>query len=364
MPVPILAAVRSPFAVADGALAGWHPVDLAAEVTAVAGERAAVDPGAIDGVWVGCDEPVGAQGANAARAVVLAAGWPETIVGTVVEAAPHSGMSALAAACDAISAGRVGTAVVVGMSSASIVQPGASALGRTYGRPWGEGPAARYADVGGLVPPIVAADRAAAQYGIDRAAHDAFGRRSCERRNASSGGIVPVGARPSDAAAIQRGTPIISDQVRSLPTHDLEPIFEVDGATTALSFAPAADGVSVLILGSGDAIGEIVSTGTTAGAPLDPAAPFARLHAAGHRHADRLDLAVASASIALVALEAAGLTPDDVDRDGGTIAVGDAAAAEDLRLIIDGLHRDGGDRTGAAVRLSAGAAAGCVWQRL
>ena len=110
MPVPILAAVRSPFAVADGALAGWHPVDLAAEVAAVAVERAAVDPGAIDGVWVGCDEPVGAQGANVARAVVLAAGWPETIVGTVVEAAPHSGMSALAAACDAISAGRVGTA--------------------------------------------------------------------------------------------------------------------------------------------------------------------------------------------------------------------------------------------------------------
>ena len=220
MPVPILAAVRSPFAVADGALAGWHPVDLAAEIAAVAVERAAVDPATIDAVWVGCDEPVGAQGANVARALVLAAGWPETIVGTVVEAA-HQRMSALAAACDAISAGRVGTAVVIGMSSASIVQPGASALGRTYGRPWGEGPAARYADVGGLVPPIVAADRAAAQYGIDRAAHDAFGSRSCERRNASPGGIVPVGARPGDAAAIQRGTPIISDQLRSLPP-DLE----------------------------------------------------------------------------------------------------------------------------------------------
>ena len=154
-------------------------------------------------------------------------------------------------------------------------------------------------------------------------------------------------------------------QIEAVTAHNITTSWCAYCADTGRCSCPvAADGVSVLILGSGDAIGEIVSTGTTAGAPLDPAAPFATVHAAGHRHADRLDLAVASASIALVALEAAGLTPDDVDRDGGTIAVGDAAAAEDLRLIIDGLHRDAGDRTGAAVRLSAGAAAGCVWQRL
>ena len=44
MPIPILAAVRSPFAAADGVLAGWHPVDLAVEIGTVALEQATVSP--------------------------------------------------------------------------------------------------------------------------------------------------------------------------------------------------------------------------------------------------------------------------------------------------------------------------------
>ena len=119
MSVPIVAAGRSPFAAADGALAGWHPVDLAATVITSILDRAEVGPALLDHVWVGCDEPVGAQGANVARAIGLAAGWPETIGGTTVDAAPHSGMSALAAACDAIESGRTASAAVVGLSSAS-----------------------------------------------------------------------------------------------------------------------------------------------------------------------------------------------------------------------------------------------------
>ena len=98
MTVPILAAVRSPFAEADGVLAGWHPVDLSVEIANAAITRAGVTAASLDHVWVGCDEPVGAQGANLARAIVLAAGWPVTLGGTVVEAGPHSGVAALSAA--------------------------------------------------------------------------------------------------------------------------------------------------------------------------------------------------------------------------------------------------------------------------
>ena len=40
MTVSILAAVRSPFAEADGVLAGWHPVDLSVEIANAAITRA------------------------------------------------------------------------------------------------------------------------------------------------------------------------------------------------------------------------------------------------------------------------------------------------------------------------------------
>ncbi len=43
---------------------------------------------------------------------------------------------------------------------------------------------------------------------------------------------------------------------------------------------------------------------------------------------------------------------------------GDAAAAEDLRPLVDGLHRSPAGTTGFGARVSAGAAAGYVWRRL
>ena len=364
MPVPIVAAGRSPFAAADGVLAGWHPVDLAVTVAITTLDRADVDANGPTHVWVGCDEPVGAQGANVARAFALAAGWPDSVAGTTIDAAPHSGMSALAAACDAVETGRVTTAIVVGMSSASMVQPGASALARMYGRPWGDAPAQRYADDGGLVPPIVAADRAAVGMGIDRGAQESWGLRSIGRRSSPPTAMVTVGARPGESVAVQRDTPIGTDVVRTIVIDELEPIFEADGTTTAAGFAPPADGVSVIVLSSsGDPIGRIERTVVAAGSPFDLRGPV--MSAADDDFApDRVDLACSSASMALMAVNALAVDAELIDANGGSIAVGDAAAAEDLRLLVDGLHRAAPDATGRALRVAPGAAAGCVWRRL
>jgi len=72
---------RSPVAPVDDALAGWHPVDLAADVATAAIARAGLGADQVDELIVGCAEPVGAQGATVARAVVLAAGWPVALNG-------------------------------------------------------------------------------------------------------------------------------------------------------------------------------------------------------------------------------------------------------------------------------------------
>ena len=202
MSVPVVAARRSPFCAADGVLAGWHPVDLAAVVMREAIAAADLGDDEVDLVVAGCAEPVGAQGANVAQACVLAAGWRSAIPSLVVDAAAVSGFASLAAAADAVAQGRARTAVVVGVSSASIVRPGASALGRQYGRPWGDSVATRYADAGGLLPPVVAADRVALARGIDRPRQDAWGRASHARRPARVDGLVEASRVQERHAAV------------------------------------------------------------------------------------------------------------------------------------------------------------------
>ncbi|MEZ5166083.1 MAG: hypothetical protein R2695_06180 [Acidimicrobiales bacterium] len=258
MSVRIVAACRSPFSPVGGALAGWHPVDLAAAVLRGLLERGPVgQPGTegqpIDEVWLGCAEPVGAQGADMARAAVLAAGWDQRIGGTVIERAETSGSAAVHAAVAAIAAGQVTNAVVLGVSLASTVPPGAGALGRIYGRPWGDGPAERAAAGGGLLPGPVAADRAALHLGIDRDAQEQWTARSCGLRPASSRAVLPVEARPGEGVAMQRGTLVTTDAGRPEPAtpSSMAPAFEPGGTTTGYTFAPPVDGAAAALAPGG-----------------------------------------------------------------------------------------------------------------
>ena len=109
---------------------------------------------------------------------------------------------------------------------------------------------------------------------------------------------------------------------------------------------------------TGEALGEVELTASRAGSPLDV------VSVRPYRDVDRLDLAAISASTALVALSLDEFDPALVDIDGSTTAVGDAAAAEDLRPLVDGLHRSPTGTTGFGARVSAGTAAGYVWRRL
>jgi acetyl-CoA acetyltransferase len=342
MPVHVAAALRTPFTRSGGALAGWHPVDLAAELL----RRPEFRLDDVDELYVGCAEPVGAQGANLARAAVLAAGGPDRLGGTVIDRAETSGTAALHAACAAIASGAVSTAIVLGVCSASVVPPGASALARTYGRPWGDGPARRLETEGGLLPGPVAAERAARAAGITRAAQDAWADTSLDRRtDAAPNAITTVAALPGDAAPLQRGTPVTRDDLRSAPDDPgaLPPSFDPDGTVTAHSFSPPADGVAVLALTAEPVGPEIIGTGRGAGHPLDPVGGVVDAvdRAAAGRRGEVTDweLTEPTAAAALLAVGRLGLDPEAVNRHGGTLAVGDAGAAEELRLLVDVIGR-------------------------
>lgn len=379
MTVMLAAACRTPFALTDGVLAGWHPVDLSAVVMNEVIRRAGIDAESVDEVWVGCAEPVGAQGANMARAAVLSAGWPDRIGGIVVDAAETSGSVALHAAVAAIASGSVGTAVVVGVSVASIVAPGASALGRVYGQPWGEGPATRVADDGGFLPPPRAAEATAGFIGIDRVQQDLAAARSVERRRAAvTPGLVPIPARPGSRLTAVRGMSVTSDEHRSVidDPAGLPLVFASDGTVTSYSFAPPVDGATALLLTAGgpgppgSGLADMVGGGRAAGNPLDATggvelALTRALSDAGAEPSDvaRWEAVETTAAGFLSICHRLEIDPSVANPDGGTLGVGDAGAAEELRLTVDSvLSAVAGDCI-AAVSAGPTGSAVTLWRR-
>ena len=379
MTVMLAAACRTPFALTDGVLAGWHPVDLSALVMNEAIRRAGVDASSIDEVWVGCAEPVGAQGANMARAAVLSANWPDRIGGIVVDAAETSGSAALHSAVAAITSGSVGSAVVVGVSVASIVAPGASALGRVYGQPWGEGPATRVADGGGLLPPPRTADATAGLLGIDRAQQDLAATRSVERRrSAVTTGLVPIAAHPGSRLGAVRGMSVSSDELRGVidDPSELPPLFVSDGTVTSYSFAPPVDGAAALLLTAGGpsargpGLADVVDVGRAAGNPLDTTGgvELALHRALSNAGTDlpeiaRWEIAENTAAGFLSICHRLEIDPMIANPDGGTLGVGDAGAAEELRLTVDGVLNTPPGECIAAVSAGSTGSAVTLWKR-
>ena len=428
--VAVLAVARTAVRPVDGELAGWNPVELAGVVGREALERAGLAAGDLDEVIVGCADPVGACGADAARAIVLAAGWPVTVGGLVIDRGETSGLAAVQAAAASIRAGQAHTVLAIGLGLCSVVPPGAAALNRTYGPPWG-GVAKRFAEAGGLLPAPRLSERSALAAGIGRGALDAAAEES-RRRRAESGtspAIVAVAARPGDAAArgVYPGDPVAADILRDWgDAAELPPAFDDDGLLTAATFAPPADAVAAVLLqavaappepsaagsvedavaprsddattthttetqpGPGGhpagtaaalestraateangpaALVTAAGMGRAAGDPFDPtgnvAVSVGRALAEAGVELDAVhDIAVVEQDAATVGLVARALGTDAsrLNRAGGTVATGNAGAAEELRLVIDGVAEGSG---GMLLTISAGptGSAAIVWQ--
>ena len=374
--VAAVAVARTAVRPVDGELAGWNPVALAGVVGREALQRAGLDAGALNEVVVGCADPVGACGADAARAIVLAAGWPVEVGGQVVDRGETSGLAAVQTAVAAIRAGQARTVLVVGLGLCSVVPPGAAALNRAYGAPWG-GVAERFADRGGLLPAPRLAEQAAQAAGIGRIELDAAAEESRQRRSetGTSPAIVAVAARPGDAAGrgVYRGDPVAADVLRQWgDPAELPPAFDDEGLLTAATFAPPADGVAAVLLQAGPAtpLATVAGMGRAAGDPFDPVgnvgAAVGRALAEGGVELDAVNnIAVVEHDAATVMLVARALDIDGarINCGGGAVATGDAGAAEDLRLITDGLAGPAVAGGGPLLTISAGptGSAAIVW---
>ena len=384
----MVAGARTAVRPVDGELAGWNPVVLAGVVGREVLERAGLDAGVLDEVVVGCCDPVGAAGADVARAIVLAAGWPVSVGGSVIDRGETSGAAAVQAAVTAIRAGQARTVLVVGLGLCSVVPPGAAALNRTYGAPWG-GVAERFEEVGGLLPAPRLSERAAQAAGIGRTELDAAAEESRRRRaaagsrpesgsmSAASPAIVAVAARPGDAAGrgVYRGDPVATDGLRDWgDTTELPPAFDDDGLLTAATFAPPADCVAAVLLQAGEApvpggVATVAGMGRAAGDPFDPVGNVAvavgrALGDAGVKLSaiDAISVVEPDAATAMLVARALDIDAKRINRDGGAVATGNAGAAEELRLITDGLVVTRGQRLLLTICAGPTGSAAIVWQ--
>jgi acetyl-CoA C-acetyltransferase len=368
----ILSAVRTPIGRYGGALAGVRPDDLAAVAVSAAVERAGVDPGDVDDVYLGCANQAGEDNRDVARMAVLLAGFPQSVPGVTLNRLCASGLSAVVSACHAVVAGDADLAVAGGVESMtraplSMPKPARAferghrtvydtTLGWRYPNPRLEAmfPLESMGETG---------ENVAAGWSISRADQDAFALRSQERWAAAQAAgrfadeLVPVGDVDRDEHPRPDTTP------EGLAA--LKPAFRTGGSVTAGNSSGMNDGAAAVVIASEEraaALGAapLATFAGSASVGVDPRVmgigpiPAVRklLERTGVAAADidlvELNEAFASQSVAVV--RELGLDPDRVNVNGGAIALGHPLGMSGARLVVSLVHelRRRGGRYGLA----------------
>jgi acetyl-CoA acyltransferase len=247
----IVDALRTPLGRRNGALKDVHPVDLAAHVVRTIVERNDVDPALIEDVIMGCVMQVGEQGVNIARNAALAAGLPESVVGTTVDRQCGSSQQAAHFAAQGVIAGAYDVVIAAGIENMTRVPMGASVVDGKYGFPFGPEMTKRYPN---LVPQGISAELIAEKWGISREANDAFSVESHLRaaRAREEGRfdreIVPVPVTGEDGEHIVAKDEGIRPDSTIEKLANLKPAFKPDGVITAGNSSQITDGAAAVLV--------------------------------------------------------------------------------------------------------------------
>jgi acetyl-CoA C-acetyltransferase len=119
----IVSAARTPIGRAfRGAFNQTPGPTMAGHVVKLAIERAALDPGEVDDVIIGCGLPEGATGNNIGRTSAVRAGCPITVQGQTISRFCASGLDAIATGAKRVIADGANAIVAGGVESISMVQ--------------------------------------------------------------------------------------------------------------------------------------------------------------------------------------------------------------------------------------------------
>jgi acetyl-CoA acetyltransferase family protein len=382
MPTAVIVdAVRTPQGRRNGALKDIHPVDLAALTLDALVERNDLDPDVVEDVIMGCVMQVGDQAVNVGRNAALAAGFPESVVGTTIDRQCGSSQQAAHFAAQGVIAGAYEVVVAAGVESMTRVPMGESI--KPGSLPFGPKVLSRYQERGGLVPQGISAELIAEKWNISREDNDRFALQSHLRAaRATEEGrfereIVPVEVTGEDGTRLFDRDEGIRPDTSLEKLAGLKPAFKPDGVVTAGNSSQISDGAAAMLITSEEAASRLGLT------------PRARFHSFALAGVDPIIMLTGPIPATAKVLERAKMTLDQMDLveineafasvvlawekehhpdmakvnvNGGAIAVGHPLGCSGARLtatLVNELERTGG-RWGLQVMCEGGGMANAM----
>jgi 3-oxoadipyl-CoA thiolase len=359
----VVDAIRTPMGSYRGALSGVRPDDLAAHTIAAVVERSGVDPERITDVYFGAANQSGEDNRDVARMAALLAGLPNSVPGATVNRLCASGLEAINCAARAAKLGEGDFYLAGGVESMSRAPWVVGKPERGLPR----GPQTMHDTTLGwrFVNPRMAemristesmgetGENVAERYGISREDQDAWGLRSHQRAVAAAeAGIFAEEIVPIEAPKGRETVTVDADE-GPRPDASLEkmaklrPAFREGGTVTAGNASTLNDGAACTLIAS------------DAGVKALGAEPLARVVAFGVAGVDPAYMGIGPAVAIPKALDAAGLTLDDID----LIELNEAFASQVLASARElGIDEEKLNVNGGAIAL--GHPLGCTGARL
>ncbi len=356
-----------------GTLYEVKPVNLGAGLLRALEKRHDLDTARVDDVVMGCVTPIGEQGSDIAKMIVMNADWDESVPGVQLDRFCASGLEAVNIAAQKVASGWEDLVVAGGIECMSRVP-----MGSNGGAMVGD---AAFALKTGFVPQGIGADTIATLEGYDRATVDAYAvesqRRAARARDNGwfDGSVVPVSDR--NGLTILERDDFIKPDTSMAVLGALKPSFEklgqfgfddivldkystlerIDHVHTPGNSSGIVDGASAVLVGSesaGKDLGlkpraRIVATAVLASDPiimLTGPGPAAKkcLRKAGLAPADidLWEINEAFASVALRYMKDLDIGHEITNVNGGAIAMGHPLGATGAMLVstvLDELER-------------------------
>jgi acetyl-CoA C-acetyltransferase len=372
--VLILSVARTPIGAFGGALSSLKAPELGATAIAAAVERAGIQAGDVQEVYMGNVLSAG-QGQAPAKQASLGAGIPDTVPTTTVNKVCASGMKAMMLGAQSIMLGDNDIVVAGGMESMSNVpyyMPGAR-----WGQRMGNGQLVDGMIHDGLWDPYKnchmgnSGELCADTKGFSREDQDNFAIESYKRAEAAyergsfKDELVPV------SVPQRKGDPIVVDKdeevarVRYDKIPKLRPAFQKDGTVTAANASKINDGATAVVLIAADraeamglkGLAKIRGFADASQAPewftTTPAKAMPKAIAKAGLEQSDIDYYEINEAFAVVTLannKELGLDAEKVNAFGGAVALGHPIGNSGARIVVTLLSvlREKGARYGCA----------------
>jgi len=372
--VVIVGAARTPVGSFLGTLSPLTAPQLGAIAIKAALERAGVDPGKVEEVWMGNVLQAG-QGQAPGRQAAIYAGIPDTVPTNTLNKMCGSGLKTVISAAQAIALGDAEVIVAGGMESMSNA-PYLS-LNMRQGARMGNVEMKDHMILDGLWDVYnqqhmgMCAEATAADFKISRAAQDEFALESTNRAiRAQKEGlfkaeIVPVAVPQKKGDALLVADDEGPKNAKPDKIATLKPVFKKDGTVTAANASSINDGAAALVLMSAErakaegktVLGRITGYATAARKPVEftiaPADAIRKLFERTKLTANDVDLWEINEAFAVVAIannQILKLDPSKVNVRGGATSLGHPIGASGARLLVTLLQalKDTGKKRGVA----------------